>query len=47
MTLLLSRSDIAPLLDLGEIIEAVERAHADLAAGLGAHPARESLQPVW
>lgn len=44
MTLLLTRSDIAPLLDLGEIIEAVERAHADLAAGLGAHPTPEGLE---
>lgn len=43
MALALSSSEVLGLIDMTEVIEAVERAHADLARGLAVQPARSSL----
>ncbi|MDO3647936.1 ornithine cyclodeaminase family protein [Nocardia mangyaensis] len=43
MTLILSHSDVAAVLDRGEVLAAVERAHADLALGTALVPAPPAL----
>ncbi|MFD3745285.1 ornithine cyclodeaminase family protein [Nocardia sp. NPDC058633] len=43
MTLILSHSDVAAVLDRGEVLAAVERAHADLALGTAFVPAPPAM----
>ncbi|MFC0450957.1 ornithine cyclodeaminase family protein [Rhodococcus jostii] len=43
MTLILSHSDVAGLIDRAEVFAAVERAHADLAAGTASAPAPPAM----
>jgi alanine dehydrogenase len=43
VTRILTRSDITRLLVMSDVIEAVERAHVELAAGRAVHPSREAV----